>query len=84
MLKPDVQERPKEHRLDLPDKLKVLKPDVQERLKDNKEDRLSVRLLKKPEQLTCNRSSLDAIKRIEISNSHGTHTNHNRMVRYSI
>ena len=73
VLKPDVQE-----------KQKVLKQDLLERLKDNREERLSVRLLKKLEQLTCNRSSLDAIKRIEISNSHGTHTNHNRMVRYFI
>ena len=95
MLKPDVQERPKEHRLDLPDKQKAVR---QDRLRHNyylvrnvrlvleveKQEPLSVNLEKKPEELPCNRKHLDAIKRIEISNSHGTHTNHNRMVRYSI
>ena len=39
---------------------------------------------KKLERLPCNRSSLDAIKRIEISSRHNQHTNHNRLVRYFI
>ena len=73
VLRPDVQER-----------LKVLRQDLLEKLKENKEGRLSVKLLKKLERLTCNRSSSDAIKRIEISSKHNQRTNHNRLVRYFI
>ena len=88
-------EKPKEHKLDVLEKLKVLKQDRLEKQKEHRKDLLHrqevrnkeqefVNLVQKLEELPCNRKHLDAIKRIEISNSHDQLTEHNRMVRYFI
>ena len=64
--------------------LEALKREQQHELEVKNKEQVFVNLDQKLEELPCNRSSLDAIKRIESSDSHDKLTRHNRLVRYFI
>ena len=64
--------------------LEVLKKEQLQELEVKNKEQVFVNLVQKLDGLPCNRKHLDAIKRIEISNSHDQLTEHNRMVRYFI